>query len=76
MDVITKMRVRLRIPELLKERGWGPMDLVRRFSFAPATAYRLARGDADAVSMGTLDRLCEGFEIAIDELLIREEDCQ
>ena len=59
---------RIRVPELLQERGWGPMVLVRRFGFAPATAYRLARGEADAVTMDTIERLCSGFEITVAEL--------
>ena len=69
---MTGMQIRLRVPELMEEKGWGPMDLVRKLEFAPATAYRLARGEANSVSMETLNRLCEGFGVSIDELLVRE----
>lgn len=76
MDIMAGMRIRLRVPELLRERGWGPMDLVRKLEFAPATAYRLARGEAEAVSMDTLNRLCDGFGVTLDELLVREEEVE
>jgi len=67
--------LRLRVPELLKERGWGPMDLVRRpeFQFAPSTAYRLARGEADRIGMETLDKLSKGFSVRIDQLFEQED---
>jgi transcriptional regulator with XRE-family HTH domain len=68
--------LRLRVPELLKERGWGPMDLIRRseFSFAPSTAYRLARGEGSGYKMETLAKLADGFGVSIEELFERQED--
>jgi len=75
MAIMAGMRVKLRVPDLLKEREWGPMDLVRRpeFSFAPATAYRLARGEVEAISMDTLERLADGFNVPVAELFVEEE---
>jgi DNA-binding Xre family transcriptional regulator len=68
--------LRLRVPELLKERGWGPMDLIRRpkFSFAPATAYRLARGEGSGYKMETLARLADGFDVSIEDLFERQDE--
>ena len=76
MDRMAETRVRLRVSQLLAERGWGPMDLIRRpeFSFAPATAYRLARDEADKVSFEVLERLCRGFAVGIDEIVVRVEE--
>ena len=68
--------LRLRVPELLKERGWGPMDLIRRpeFSFAPATAYRLARGEGSAFQLETLSKLADGFGVKVEDLFERGEE--
>lgn len=75
MDIMAETRLRLRVSELLKEREWGAMDLIRnpKFEFSPATAYRLARNDADGVSLNTLNKLSEGFGVSIDDLFERED---
>ena len=75
MLIMGGTRIKLRVPELLEERGWGPMDLVRRpeFSFAPATAYRLARGEAESVNLDTLERLSAGFQVPVAELFSEVE---
>ncbi len=76
MEIMAGTRLKLRVRELLDERNWGPMDLVRRpeFAFAPGTAYRLAAGKAEAISMDTIERLCEGFGVSIDELFVPDGD--
>lgn len=76
MEIMAKTRVRLRVSELLKERGWGPMDLVRRpeFAFAPATAYRLARDEGEKISLDVLERLCDGFEVGPDQIVVTVEE--
>ncbi len=66
----------IRVRELLEEREWGPMDLVRRpeFAFAQGTAYRLARNEAEALSFNTIERLLDGFGVPIEELLVPNGD--
>ena len=66
--------IKIMVPELLKDRGWNPMDLVRRASLAPGTAYRLANGEAGAITLDMLGRLCDVFDIGIGELLILDTD--
>ena len=57
-----------RVPELLKKRGWGAMDLVRRANVGIGTAYKLAAGDAD-FSIQTLGKLCAVFGVPIEKII-------
>ena len=68
--------LKLRVRELLNERGWGAMDLVRmpQFEFSPGTAYRLAANDGKGLKLKTLSKLSEGFGVPIDDLFVREEE--
>ena len=63
---------RLRVPELLEERGWDALDLVRRpeFLLSPSMAYRLARKDepVKAISFEILEKLSRGFGVAVEDL--------
>jgi len=76
MKDMTETRVQLRVSQLLEKRGWGPMDLIRRpeFSFSPATAYRLARNDADGISFDVLEKLCRGFQVELVDIIVRAEE--
>lgn len=75
MYEMAETRLRLRVSELLKERGWGAMDLIRKpeFEFAPGTAYRLAADNGKGLSLKTLNKLSEGFDVPIDDLFVRED---
>lgn len=57
------------VPKLLKERGWGPMDLVRKAEIGVRTAYRLADGDVD-FTIQTLAKLCELFELPVEDIIV------
>jgi DNA-binding Xre family transcriptional regulator len=56
------------VPELLKEREWGPMDLVRKTTMSLDTAYRLARGEASFTTT-TLEQLCKLFGVPVQEVI-------
>lgn len=56
------------VPELLRKRGWGPMDLVRKTKLSLDTAYRLSRGDA-SISKETIEQLCELFGLPIQKVI-------
>ena len=68
--------LKLRVRELLDERGWGAMDLIRmpQFEFSPGTAYRLAANDGKGLTLLTMSKLSEGFDVPIDDLFVREEE--
>lgn len=56
------------VPELLRERGMTPMDLVR-LGLPFNTAYRAARGETD-FRMSTAAKLCDAFGVStLDEVV-------
>ena len=76
-EQVSRPRRKLRVPELLKERGLTVLDLIQRpeFLIPPATAYRLAREDMmmHAVGLDVLERLSRGFRIPVGDLWEWEE---
>lgn len=77
MDAMA-VRTRLRVRELLDERGMTPMDMVRQaakkgYVLATRTAYRLADGDVRAIKFGTLDIIKDVFEVPLEELFEEAE---
>jgi len=70
---------RLRVPELLQDRKWKPMDLVREAArkghiLAVRTAYRLADGDSKGIEFTTLDILRDVFEVPMEALFADDEE--
>ena len=61
--------IKVKVPELLKERGLNATDLMRKANIAYATAYRLSKGQGTAISFDVLDALCKFFEVSIVEVL-------
>jgi DNA-binding Xre family transcriptional regulator len=57
--------MRLRVPELLEQHGISAYELAKRSdgAISLSAAYRLARGDAERVSLSTLEALCRIFKI-------------
>ena len=58
--------MRLRVPELLAERGWTAYQLAKRlepYGISQSAAYRLARGSFGEVSAANLAALCDVFGI-------------
>ena len=58
-----------RVPDLLSERGWTVIDLVRR-GLAINTSYRLARGET-GVTLDTARQLVDIFGLnRIDDVFV------
>ncbi len=57
--------MRLRVPELLAERGMSAYQLSKDSDgvISMAAAYRLASGDSQRVSLEVLEALCKVFKI-------------
>jgi len=56
-----------RVPELLEQRGWNAMDLIRR-GLTYNTAYRVARGETE-ITLKIAKQLCDIFEVSsIDQI--------
>jgi len=61
--------IRVRVPELLKERQQTASDLMYGAHLAPATAYRLAKGEAESISFNVLASLCTFFNVDVSRVL-------
>lgn len=70
------MDVRIRLPELLEERGLTAYEVAKRSQgrIIPSTLYRLVRnrGHVRLIDGELLEALCDQLELAPGELLERE----
>ena len=61
--------IRVKVPELLKERKQDARDLLYGARLAPATAYRLAEGKGEGISFEMLASLCNFFKVNVSDIL-------
>ena len=61
--------IKVKVPELMKQKGWNATDLMRKGNIAYATALRLSKGEAEAMSFEVLESLCSLFDVAVSEVL-------
>ena len=66
--------IKVKVPELMKERGLNATDLMRKANIAYATAYRLSKGEGTAISFDVLSSLCDFFEVPVEEILEYEAE--
>lgn len=67
--------IRLRVAELLEERGWTAYRLAKEAGLTMPVAYRLAdpSGEFARLESSTLEKLCEVFDVQPGELLVWEK---
>jgi DNA-binding Xre family transcriptional regulator len=61
--------IKVKVPELMKERGVNATDLMRKANIAYATAYRLSKGEGTAISFDVLESLCMFFNVQVKDVL-------
>jgi DNA-binding Xre family transcriptional regulator len=61
--------IKVKVPELLKERDLNATDLMRKANIAYATAYRLSKEQGTAISFDVLDSLCRFFDVPVKGIL-------
>ena len=66
--------IKVKVSELLKERGLNATDLMRKANIAYATAYRLSKGQGTAISFDVLNSLCDFFEVPVENILEYEAE--
>lgn len=71
-DLMAK-KIRIKVPQLLEERGLTPMDLMYGARLSPSTAYALADIDKSeklkAMSFDVLARLCQYLNAGVQDIL-------
>ena len=61
------MRLKSKLPELMKQRGISPQDLAR-MGFSTRTAYRLWKGGID-FKLTTIERVCNKLNAGLFEVI-------
>ena len=61
--------IKVKVPDLLKNKGMNATDLMRKANIAYVTALRLSKGDAQAITFEVLESLCELFEVQVKDIL-------
>jgi DNA-binding Xre family transcriptional regulator len=61
--------IKVKVPELMKEKGYNATDLMRKANIAYGTAYRLSKGEAEAMSFEVLESICRLFGARVEDVL-------
>jgi putative transcriptional regulator len=67
------MPVRLRLREILTEKGITQRELARLMNVRPNTISHLCSDKVNAAYFDTLEQLCKTLNIQLHELIIMEE---
>ncbi|GIO86763.1 hypothetical protein J25TS5_36950 [Paenibacillus faecis] len=67
------MPIRLRLKEILEERGMSQRELARRMNIRPSTISHLCSDKVNAAYFDTLEQICKTLNIGLHELLVMEE---
>ena len=61
--------IKLKVPELMTQKGLSITDLMRQANIAYTTAHRISKGKADSISFEVLNSLCEVFNVQVKDIL-------
>jgi putative transcriptional regulator len=61
--------IKVKVGQLLKERGKNATDLMRDARIAYTTALRLSKGEGNGMSFDVLDRLCAFFNVPVEDII-------
>ena len=61
--------IKVKVPELMEQKGLNASDLMRKANIAYRTALRLSKGEATAMSFDVLESLCQLFEVNVQDVL-------
>ena len=63
--------IKLRLSEMLEERGKTVYWLWKRTGLRYATIWQMSKGESARLSMDTLDRVCDALECQPGDLLVK-----
>ncbi|KIL40452.1 transcriptional regulator [Gordoniibacillus kamchatkensis] len=67
------MKIKVRLQEILDERGISQRQLALMVNMRPGTINALCRGTTDRIYISTLEDICRALNIHIHELIDMEE---
>lgn len=65
-------RVRIKVDELLEERGMTVADLVARTGLSYNTALALKRNASTTLRLDTIARICDALGVRVERVLVYE----
>lgn len=68
------MPIRLRLKEILEERGMTQRELARKMNIRPNTISHLCSGKVNAVYFDTLEHICKTLDIDLHDIIVMEDD--
>ncbi|MCP3775492.1 helix-turn-helix transcriptional regulator [Paenibacillus sp. MZ04-78.2] len=68
------MKIKIRLREILAERGMSQRQLARQMDLRPSTINHLCSDNVDRVYIRTLENICEALNISIHELIDDEQE--
>jgi len=68
------MPVRLRLKEILEQRGMSQRELARRMNMRPSTVSHLCSDKLNAAYFDTLEQICKTLNIELHELIVMDGD--
>ncbi|MNO81777.1 Helix-turn-helix domain protein [compost metagenome] len=68
------MPIRLRLKEILEDKGMSQRELARLMNVRPNTISHLCSDKVNAAYFDTLEQICRTLDISLNELLVLEGD--
>lgn len=68
------MKIRIRLREILEERGISQRQFALSMNMRIATINHLCSNSVDRVYIRTLEQVCEALDIKIHELIVEEAE--
>ncbi len=63
--------IKLRVKEVVDQKGLKITELAERANIAYGTAHSLYKGHVTRIDLDTLDRVCEALEVDLVDILVR-----
>ncbi|MOA18290.1 helix-turn-helix protein [compost metagenome] len=68
------MKIRIRLREILAERGISQRQFALSMDMRIATINHLCSDSVDRVYIRTLEQICEALDITVDQLIVSVEE--
>lgn len=68
------MKIKIRLREILEEKGISQRQLALQMNIRPATINHLCSDSVDRVYIRTLEHICEALDIHIHELIVEDKN--
>lgn len=68
------MKIKIRLKEILEERGMSQRQLSLLMNIRHATINHLCSDNVDRVYIRTLEQICEALNITVDQLIVSVDD--